>query len=89
MVRDRHHKLILHFDSRAEALYDLEVDPKEQSPLPANDANKIRRRLLEIARDHLHSSITKRDTSARLRSRLRELQVEWGAPAPEKHRVAS
>jgi len=89
MVRDRHHKLILHFDSRAEALYDLEVDHKEQSPLPANDANKIRRRLLEIARDHLHSSITKRDTSARLRSRLRELQVEWGAPAPEKHRVAS
>jgi len=89
MVRDKRHKLILHFDSRAEAMYDLEVDPKEQSPLPANDANNIRRRLLEIARDHLHSSVTKRDTSARLRSRLRELQVEWGAPAPEKQRVAS
>jgi arylsulfatase A-like enzyme len=89
MVRDRRHKLILHFDSRTEALYDLDADPEEQSPLPANDAKNIRRRLLESARDHLHSSVTKRDSAARLRSRLRELQVEWGAPAPEKQRVAS
>jgi arylsulfatase A-like enzyme len=27
MVRDQRHKLILHFDSRAEALYDLQADP--------------------------------------------------------------
>jgi len=89
MVRDQRYKLILHFDPRAEALYDLETDPKEQSPLQASDAKNIRRRLLEIARDHLRSSVTQRDTSARLRSRLRDLQVEWGAPAPEKQRVAS
>ena len=89
MVRDQRYKLILHFDPRAEALYDLEADSKEQTPLPASNAKNIRRRLLEIARDHLRSSVAQQDTAARLRARLRELQVEWGARAPEKQRVAS
>jgi hypothetical protein len=33
----------------------------EQSLLPASDEKNIRRRLLEIARDHLHSSATQRE----------------------------
>jgi len=89
MVRDQRYKLILHFDPRAETLYDLEADPQEKSPLPASDAKNIRRRLLEIARSHLHSSATQQDAASRLRSRLRELHVEWGAPAQEKQRVSS
>ena len=89
MVRDECFKLILHFDPRAELLYDLEADPQERSPLPAQSAKPVRRRLLEIARDHLRRSQSQQNLDARLRSRLRDLQLEWVAPAPEKQPIAS
>jgi arylsulfatase A-like enzyme len=89
VVREARYKLMLHFDPPAERLYDLEADPREQSPLPAGAEKGVRRRLLEAARAHLRRSTSDRDTQARLRSRLRELQLEWVAPAQEKQPVAS
>lgn len=80
-VRERRFKLQLHFDPRAEYLYDLEADPGEQAPLAPASQKAVRRRLLEIARAHLQDSNEQRDEPARIRSRLRELQIEWGKTA--------
>lgn len=76
-VREARFKLVLHFEPRKEELYDLEADPGEQSPLSGDTEKAVRRRLLEIARTHLRRSATERDAHPRLRSRLRELQLEW------------
>jgi arylsulfatase A-like enzyme len=83
-VRDARYKLILHFDPRAEHLYDLEADPGEQSPLAATTQRAARRRLLEIAREHLQRSIQHRDQRARVRARLRDVQLEWARSFPKR-----
>jgi arylsulfatase A-like enzyme len=88
-VREERYKLMLHFGAAQERLYDLEVDPREQSPLPAGAEKVVRRRLLEAARNHLRRSISERDVQARLRLRLRDLQLEWAAPVQGKQPVAS
>ncbi len=76
-VRESRYKLVLHFDPPKESLYDLESDPGEQAPLSAAALKPVRRRLLEIAREHLAQSVIRRDTGLPIRSRLRELQLEW------------
>jgi arylsulfatase A-like enzyme len=76
-VRERRFKLLLHFNPQAEYLYDLEADPGEQAPLAPSAQKAVRRRLLEMARVHLQKSSEQRDEPARIRSRLRELQIEW------------
>jgi arylsulfatase A-like enzyme len=76
-VRERRFKLLLHFDPPMEYLYDLEADPGEQAPLAPASQKAVRRRLLEVARAHLQQAIERRDEPARMRSRLRELQIEW------------
>jgi hypothetical protein len=88
-VRERRFKLVLHFDPRAERLYDLEADPGEQSPLPATAGKATRRRLLEIARAHLRRTINDLDPGMRLQARLRELQLEWVKPADKAAPLAS
>ena len=88
-VREARYKLILHFNPPQEWLFDLDVDPGERSPLPAVAEKATRRRMLEIARDHLQGSTAKRDLQAVVRTRLRELQLEWAASVPEKQLVAS
>jgi arylsulfatase A-like enzyme len=80
-VRESRFKLVLHFDPRSEDLYDLEADPKEQYPLPPSAEMPVRRRLLEAARTHLKDSVQRRNPSARLQARLRELQLEWARPS--------
>jgi arylsulfatase A-like enzyme len=90
-IRESRHKLVLHFDpanqelSREapgrEDLYDLEADPGEQSPLASSSQKPVRRRLLEIAREHLRRSSVQRDGPARVRARLRELQIQLQKPA--------
>jgi arylsulfatase A-like enzyme len=88
-VRESRFKLALHFDPKQEDLYDLEADPKERNPLPPSAEKPVRRRLLEAARTHLQQSIERRDPSARMQARLRELQLEWAKPANRTSPVVS
>ena len=76
-VRESRYKLVLHFDQFAETLYDLEADPGEQSPVAPSSQKPVRRRLLDLAREHLRQSFEDRDLHERTKMRLRELQIEW------------
>jgi arylsulfatase A-like enzyme len=88
-VRESRFKLVLHFDPVAENLYDLEADPGEQAPLAPTAQKAVRRRMLEIAREHLQRSNQQREWRTRLQARLRELQLEWKKPADKASPVAS
>jgi arylsulfatase A-like enzyme len=87
-ITDLRFKLVFFFETKMEILYDLEADPGEQRPLPSPDQMPVRRRLLEVAREHLSSS-SQYDTALRLQARLRELQLEWANPADKSLPVAS
>ena len=88
-VREARFKLVLHFDPPAEYLYDLVADPGEQGPLAPVALKPVRRRLLEIAREHLRNSRSQRDWQARVRARLSSLRLEWNDPANKASAVAS
>ena len=88
-IRESRFKLVLHFDPPAEDLYDLEADPGEQGALAPAAHKPVRRRLLEIAREHLRRSSEQRDWGTRVRARLRELQLEWKKRADEASPLAS
>ena len=88
-VRESRFKLMLQFDPPVERLYDLESDPGEQAPLAPGAQKPVRRRLLEIAREHLRRSREQRDPRTRLQARLREFQLEWKKPADKASPVAS
>jgi arylsulfatase A-like enzyme len=75
-VRESRYKLVIHFRSGAEKLYDLEADPAERSALPPQTEAPVRRRLLAVAREHLHRSIQKLDHKMRLHARLRSIQLD-------------
>jgi arylsulfatase A-like enzyme len=83
-VRETRFKLVLHFNPPAEYLYDLEADPGERSPLSLHVEKPVRRRLLEVAREHLLRSAHRanRVQRSRLQARLREFQLEWKTPTP-------
>lgn len=83
-VRESRFKLVLHFDPAAEDLYDLESDPEERTPLSRADHKPARRRLLNIAREHLRHSSEQRDARTRVSARLREVQLEWARSLPEQ-----
>lgn len=87
-VRETRYKLVLHCNPFAEALYDLEADPGERSPLSPATQKAVRRRLLEMAREHLRRSCEDRDWQSRTQARLRELQLEWKDPANKAAPVA-
>jgi arylsulfatase A-like enzyme len=76
VVRQGHMKLVLQLASGAAELYDLQADPGGTLPLPLDAQKSVRRRLLEAARNHLQSSRSRRDSELRLRSRLRDLQLD-------------
>lgn len=81
-VRESRFKLVLYFDPPSDSLYDLTNDPKEQHPLPVHTETPVRRRLLEIARQHLHRCALDRDSQARMRAMIRDLRLEWEALKP-------
>jgi hypothetical protein len=83
-VREKRFKLTLHFDPAKDYLYDLESDPGEQAPLNAEAQKPVRKRLLELAREHLHNSIGGRDGEQRVRARLRDLRLEWERSYPQR-----
>ena len=82
-VRESRYKLVLHFNPSTENLYDLEADPGEQAPLAPSAQKPLRRRLLEIAREHLRQSLERRDAKERMQARFYELRLEWKNPANE------
>jgi arylsulfatase A-like enzyme len=90
-VREARFKLVLHFDPAADQLYDLESDPGEHAPLAPHVQKPVRRRLLEAAHEHLRRSIQQRTRHqrARVQARLRDLQLEWQAPAAKVSPAAS
>ncbi len=75
-VRESRYKLVIHFRSGVEELYDLESDPGERSALPPQTERAVRRRLLAVAREHLHRSVQERDDKMRLHARLRDIQLD-------------
>ena len=85
-VREARYKLVLGFnpEARVEDLYDLEADPGEQAPLSSGTQKAVRRRLLEVAREHLRFSGDRRNNVARVRSRLRARlrDVQLGLRSP-------
>ena len=87
-IREVRFKLVLQFDPPSEQLYDLEADPGEHAPLAPGAQNATRRRLLEIAREHLQHSSNQRDQRLNLRARLRDLQLEWTRSFPQRSRPA-
>jgi arylsulfatase A-like enzyme len=88
-VRQSRFKLVQHFDPPAERLYDLEADPGEQAPLAPTAQKAERRRLLEIAREHLQCSSSQRDQRMRLRARVRDLQLEWARSFPPRSEASA
>ena len=88
-VRESRFKLVLQFDPVAVDLYDLDADPGERAPLAPAAQKPVRRRLLEIAREHLRQSSEQRDSRTRMQARLRELRLEWKKPADQASPVAS
>jgi arylsulfatase A-like enzyme len=81
-VHDRRYKLVFRLEHGAtEALYDLQTDPAEQSPLNSGSESEIRRRFLQIAREELGKLARERDPVARLRSRLRDFRLQNGPNA--------
>jgi arylsulfatase A-like enzyme len=84
-VREERFKLVLHFDQAKELLFDLESDPGEQAPLAPGAQRPVRRRLLELAREHLQRPVFQ---ESRLRAALRELRLEWKTPTEKTSPVA-
>jgi arylsulfatase A-like enzyme len=78
-VREKDHKLVIDFDTRADQLFDLRSDPRELKPLPLAEMGAIRRRLLERARNHIRESLSRRDVGARASLVLREVIRETAA----------
>jgi hypothetical protein len=70
-----------------EFLYDLEADPGELTPLAPTAQKGVRRRLLEIAREHLRASSEQRDDKARVSARLREVRLEWERSLPQRPEI--
>jgi arylsulfatase A-like enzyme len=82
VVREERYKLVWHFDSGREVLYDLSTDPEEKSPIPGDGLILVRRRLLQSARAHLQEQEQRRDPGLVLSARLRRLQLELALPGP-------
>lgn len=83
-IREKRFKLVLDFGLAHDYLYDLEADPGEQAPLNSQTQKTVRRHLLERAREHLLSPRSHRDTEQRLRTRLRDLRLEWERSYPRR-----
>ena len=88
-VRESRFKLSLHFDPPGDYLYDLEEDPHEQHPVAPAEQKAVRRRLLEIAREHLHNSHSERNDKPRMQAQLRDLRIEWQIPADKASATVS
>jgi arylsulfatase A-like enzyme len=76
-IRNGRFKLHVRCASGSVQFFDLEADPSECKPLSAADNPSAFRHLLQIADDHLCVSMNQRDTRRCLRSKLRDIQLQW------------
>ncbi|HZU42527.1 MAG TPA: sulfatase-like hydrolase/transferase [Terriglobales bacterium] len=76
-IRDSRYKLIFQFRDGREELFDLQSAPAEHSPLPQDEARSERRRLLEVAKEHLSQSTKPAQIALRMRARMQELRRGW------------
>jgi arylsulfatase A-like enzyme len=75
-VRDRRYKLVIRLEPGAvEEIYDLRSDPMEKHPLTDAATAETRKRLLQIAAQHMETTVNTRPAAARLRGRLRDLRL--------------
>lgn len=88
-IRTSRHKLVIHFGTGAEDLYDLEADPGERRPLPIGVERLIRRNLLDSARQHLRRFIEERQQRTRMRAILREVRLELSISSKRAPEVSS
>jgi arylsulfatase A-like enzyme len=72
-VRDARYKLRLNFDARTQDCFDLQADPREQTPLSSAAARPERRRLLQAALEHLKKSCARQPSEAYLRVLLGDI----------------
>ena len=82
-VRGARYKLLLDFEHGWEKLFDLESDPGEQHPLPADAEKSVRRRLLQRAQHHLSSPLPPQYPRLQLQSCVRDLQIKSRQTAEE------
>lgn len=81
-VRETRFKLVIRIEPGAvEEVYDLEEDPTETGPNTGGSTLEVRKRLLQVARDHLERTSAARDPVVRLQARLRDLRLEWKSNA--------
>lgn len=86
-VRERRYKLVFDFGSSREQLFDLEGDPGELHPLPADAERAVRGRLLAQLRQHLSNSRGSGDSEYRRKALLREVRLESAQAAANKYHL--
>ncbi len=74
-VREARYKLLLRLETGTHQLFDLETDPGEHAPLSSAAAVPERRRLLQVALDHLRRASTRQTSEGCLRALLREIDL--------------
>ncbi len=78
-VREGQYKLVMRLEvGMAEEIYDVEKDPREKSPLPTDATRQMRGRFLRIAKEHVEKMAANDQVVARMKTRLRDLQLEFG-----------
>jgi arylsulfatase A-like enzyme len=74
-VREARYKLLLNFDTGAQHLFDLQVDPGERVPLSSAAEKPEQHRLLQSALEHLRRSCARQPSKAYLRAILRDVDL--------------
>jgi hypothetical protein len=88
-VREQRYKLVFDFGSSREQLFDLENDPGEIHPLPADAERPVRGRLLNRVREHLDASRQYGDPARRIGALLREVRLDSAPAVPNLHELVS
>lgn len=76
-VRKASYKIVIHFSTGTDELFDLRSDPAERTPLPVGTLPAIRKDLLDCAHKHVTESYKSRDFDKRQAMQMRDLRLEW------------
>ncbi len=79
-ICDARYKLVLRFGTGEEVLYDLQADPREQSPLERDVLPDVRGHLLRAAFEHLRRTNSIPSEGLRLAACVRDLRLELTSP---------